>query len=480
VNPIPFNGGVGNGIDDHTLAWIFDLYRIGPSPSRKDPNTLFSGILQHIVNGFCASSGSLATVNDDGQSLTIVAGVNLPESVLGTTVPFGKRIMGQVARDREPLLLNGRLQPDPNADTGERQWHRPRSAMCWPLVVDGRLSGVLSVNRSADESLFLERDLDNGKMMVGMVVENAMLHQAQSCQISELAATNVQLAEAHAQLVQSEKLASLGQMAAGVAHEINNPIGYINSNLQSMVGYVDDLFSLLDNYATLETQLKSDNPALIALGARKKGLDEDFLREDLPNLLAECHEGVERVSRIVRDLKNFSRKDTNEWEAVDLHKGIDSTLNIVHNELKYKAEVVREYGELPSVECIPSQIGQVFTNLLVNAAHALKERGVITISTGTAGSKVWVEVADTGVGIDPAIMDKLFDPFFTTKGPGEGTGLGLSVTYGIIERHGGLIEVDSKLGQGTVFRVTLPVSQQTAPSSLLDLKATDTGIGRQV
>lgn len=260
------------------------------------------------------------------------------------------------------------------------------------------------------------------------------------------------------QLQQSEKLASIGQLAAGVAHEINNPVGYISSNIVTLNRYLNDIFQLLAVYEQMESAV-TDTALQQQLQALKQALDLDYLRKDIPALIGESAEGVARVKKIVQDLKDFSRQDEAEWQMADLHKGLESTLNIVHNEIKYKAEVVREYGELPMVQCIPSQLNQVFMNLLVNAAHAIDERGVIHVRSGTEGDWVWVEVQDNGKGIRPEHLGRLFDPFFTTKPVGKGTGLGLSISYGIVQKHGGRIEVESELGQGSRFRVWLPLQQ---------------------
>ncbi|MBV4456873.1 hybrid sensor histidine kinase/response regulator [Pseudomonas sp. COR58] len=261
------------------------------------------------------------------------------------------------------------------------------------------------------------------------------------------------------QLVQSEKLASLGQLAAGVAHEINNPIGFISSNLGTLDGYIKQLLEMLDAYAAASRSLETGAAAqLEQLRAR---LELDFLLEDIPLLIGESKEGIGRVGRIVKDLKDFSRVDTNqEWQWANLQLGIESTLNIVANELKYKADVVKEYQPLPDIECLPSQINQVIMNLIVNAAQAMgPERGTITLRTGQRADTAWVEVADTGSGIAPDTLQKIFDPFFTTKPVGQGTGLGLSLSYGIVKKHGGEISVRSELGAGTTFRVELPLRQ---------------------
>ena len=280
----------------------------------------------------------------------------------------------------------------------------------------------------------------------------------------ELQALNASLQSAQEQLVQSEKMASIGQLAAGVAHEINNPIGYVQSNLGSLGNYVQDLFHMLDSYETALAALPADHPAVQTLRGVQKEVDLEFLREDVPQLLAESGEGISRVRKIVADLKDFSRVDNNqEWQWANLHQGLDSTLNIVNNEIKYKAEVVKAYGELPEIQCLPSQLNQVFMNLLVNAAHAMSgPRGTITLRTGRDGEHVWVEVADTGSGIPPEVINRIFDPFFTTKPVGKGTGLGLSLSFGIVQKHHGRIDVQSQVGQGTTFRIELPI-RQTAP-----------------
>ncbi|WP_236216317.1 ATP-binding protein [Pseudomonas rhodesiae] len=265
------------------------------------------------------------------------------------------------------------------------------------------------------------------------------------------------------QLVQSEKLASLGQLAAGVAHEINNPVGFISSNLSTLDSYFNQLQQMLDAYRQVEDSLASAEQR-DALKALRNELELDFLKEDIPILIKESKEGIGRVVQIVKDLKNFSRVDNDQtWQWANLQQGIDSTLNIVASELKYKADVIKQYSALPEIECLASQLNQVVMNLVINAAQAMgPERGTITISNGVEGDNVWLEVADNGCGIAPETVQKIFDPFFTTKPVGEGTGLGLSLSYGIIKKHHGDISVRSEPGKGTTFRVVLPIRQTAA------------------
>ncbi|MCL6484096.1 MAG: PAS domain-containing protein, partial [Janthinobacterium lividum] len=214
---------------------------------------------------------------------------------------------------------------------------------------------------------------------------------------------NSKLSVAQQKLLQSEKLASIGQLAAGVAHEINNPIGYVFSNVGTLDGYLDDLFGMLDAYKEAEPAV-ADPVVAARLRALREKIDLDFLRTDIPLLMVESREGISRVRRIVQDLKDFSRTDAlQEWVWVDLRRGMDTTLNIVNNEVKYKADVVREYGDIPDIECQPSELNQVIMNLVVNAAHAMgEEHGRITLRTGSDNAaEVWIEVEDTGGGIAP-------------------------------------------------------------------------------
>lgn len=266
-----------------------------------------------------------------------------------------------------------------------------------------------------------------------------------------------QLKEAKMHLMQSEKMASIGQLAAGVAHEINNPIGYINSNLGSLRNYVTDLLRLLAIYEKSEA-FCTDTEAFAEIKAFKQQTDLGHLKTDILDLLDESQEGTTRVKKIIQDLKDFSHVRSDEvWQWSDLHQGLESTLNIVNSEIKYKAHIVKEFGDLPEVNCLPQQLNQVFMNLLVNAAHAIEHKGIITLRTGTNEGQVWVEISDTGKGIAPEHMSKVFDPFFSTKPVGTGTGLGLSISYAIIKKHQGDIHLSSELGLGTTFRITLPI-----------------------
>lgn len=272
----------------------------------------------------------------------------------------------------------------------------------------------------------------------------------------------VERKQLESQLLQSEKLAAIGQLAAGVAHEINNPMGFISSNIGTLDEYCKGLLEMLSAYEAVEQIVGSPEVATKLKDMRER-LELDFLKEDIPQLMQESKQGISRVRQIVQDLKDFSRVDSSQtWQWANVHEGIDSTLNIAASELKYKADVVKEYGCIPEIECLPMQLNQVILNLLVNAAQAMGEtRGQITIRTGTEAEHIVIEVADTGPGIAPEILPRVFEPFFTTKPVGKGTGLGLSLSYGIVQKHSGLILVDSVPGAGTTFRIELPIRQST-------------------
>ncbi|TYC58964.1 histidine kinase [Zoogloea oleivorans] len=310
------------------------------------------------------------------------------------------------------------------------------------------------------ENETMNRDLQGAKARMEQEIEEHKQTQvALEKEKEEQKVLINKLEDAHCQLLQSEKLASIGQLAAGVAHEINNPICFVNANLSSLKDYAGKLLTMLDVYESCDVLLQQDPAIATRLQQARKASDIDFVRSDIGPLIAESLEGTERVRIIVQDLRDFSRAGEAVWEWANIHTCLDSTLNVVRNEIRYTAEVVRDYGVLPQVECFPSQLNQVFMNLLVNGAQAIVGQGTITIRTGTEGNQVWVAISDTGAGIAPENMARIFDPFFTTKPVGKGTGLGLSLCYGIVERHGGRIDVRTAVGQGTTFTIWLPVQR---------------------
>jgi PAS domain S-box-containing protein len=292
------------------------------------------------------------------------------------------------------------------------------------------------------------------------VTEQHVAQEAIRQQLIETQRLNERLESTQVQLVQAEKLSSIGQLAAGVAHEMNSPLAFVGSNFGALEAYVGQLLGLLDvTLANVAPAAREQVEAAI------RNADLAALREDLPALFDESRDGLERVRRIVRDLKDFSRVGEHDWAYCDLHAGIESTLNILRNEIKHKATVVRDFGPLPEIWCAPSQINQVLMNLIVNAVHAVDQDGHITLRTRLTEAAVSIEVIDDGPGIAPANLEHIFEPFFTTKPIGQGTGLGLSIAADIVRKHGGRLEVDSTPGEGCTFRIILPLSTPDTPAS---------------
>lgn len=270
-----------------------------------------------------------------------------------------------------------------------------------------------------------------------------------------------QQASAIGQLLQAEKMASIGQLAAGVAHEINNPTGFVNSNLRTLQEYQEEMRNLIALYKKLLERTKKNCPDLgdiiSEVEAYEKKIDIDYLMEDGAELIGDCQEGTDRIKKIVMDLKDFAHPGEDNLVEADVNAGIESTLNVVWNELKYKTEVEKEYGDIPLIPCYPQQLNQVFMNLLVNAAQAIEEKGVIRIRTRVVDDQLEVVISDTGSGIPQENLAKIFDPFFTTKEVGKGTGLGLNVAYNIVKKHRGDIQVESEVNAGTTFTIRLPL-----------------------
>lgn len=414
--------------------------------------------------GLFGEDGALAEFLAEGMSKEVIDRIGAS--------PGGLGLLGEVYQ-REALVRVDDIKQHPGSCGFPEGHPQMRCLMGLPFVINGVTRGALYLADKHDGRPFSDSDeeylriyardvsylLERHQLVDALKTSNEALQEEKNAQSQLLE----RVEEMQAQLVQSEKLAALGQLAAGVAHEINNPIGYISSNLRTLEQYVDHLVEMVQVYGRVENALADQPELLQELRTMKEQADLEYIKEDSVSLVRETCEGITRVKRIVQDLKDFSRVGETGWQRVDLHQGLDSTLNIVNNEIKYKAEVVKEYGEIPEIECIPSQLNQVFMNLLVNAAQAIEERGTITIRTGRLGeARVSVEISDTGKGIDDAYINNVFDPFFTTKPVGKGTGLGLSLSHSIVKKHGGRIEVESECGKGTTFRVLIPVTRPHA------------------
>ncbi|MDA2924431.1 ATP-binding protein [Acidobacteria bacterium AH-259-L09] len=278
----------------------------------------------------------------------------------------------------------------------------------------------------------------------------------------ELEETNQQVREAYqelkqtqVQLIQSEKMASLGQLVAGIGHEIKNPLNFIYGNTDFLRAYIQNLKQLIKLY---ESEAKLKPEGVRKLGSLKKEMNYSFMLEDLNTLIRNFEEGAKRIHSVITDLKTFSRMDSDQFQSVNIHEPIDLALNLLHNEYRDRIDIHKEYGDVPRVECHPGKISQVFMNLLANACQAIGTAGDIWIRTFSEDGMAVVEIEDSGVGIEQEHLGKIFEPFFTTKSVGKGTGLGLSISYSIIQQHQGEIRVESQREKGTKFSVRLPLS----------------------
>jgi len=383
-------------------------------------------------------------VDDDGRVLRPIASRgDWDDEALTTEIPSGHPIWKQLWMRREDL---SRVDFDDEHDLESREACRDvfdtlEVELLVPILYGVDLLGVIAVGRKltgdrlAPDDRLLLRTLANQS---SVAIENAKafdeiakLNETLEARVEE---RTVELRDTQAQLVQAEKMKSLGQLVAGVAHELNNPIGFVHANLQLLDEYIDKLIE----------------------GQRSES-DTGRIQEAIGRLLKRSREGTERVKKIVQDLRTFSRMDQAEVQVVDLHEEIDRTLALMEPRLKNNIRVVRDYGDLPRVRCNPGQLNQVFLNLLINACDAIGKDGEIHVRTRPAANGVRLEFGDDGPGIPLEIQSRIFDPFFTTKPVGVGTGLGLSLSHGIIERHGGRISVRSQPGQGATFTIELPL-----------------------
>lgn len=354
-----------------------------------------------------------------------------------------------------------RMELDDMMDANEIQALKSRAGALEELL-ETYEKAVFEQSGKLYEDITKRKDLERQ-----LLDERALLTQ----QAVELEKAYDELKAAQSRILQQEKMASIGQLAAGVAHEVNNPIGFIISNLNSLRKYMDrisdfimaqtEALGKMRERAQLCEEERAAIEALIAgLEEQRRAVKLDYICADIGNLVRESLEGAERVKRIVQDLKNFSRADDVEHITADINAGLESTLNIVWNELKYKVTLTKEYGDIPTTKCNPGQLNQVFMNLLLNAAQAIEKKGEIVVKTWQSGCFIHISVSDTGCGIPAGKISRIFEPFYTTKEVGKGTGLGLSIAYDIIGKHKGTIIAASEEGKGTTFTITLPIVEK--------------------
>ena len=376
---------------------------------------------------------------------------------LGTYLTSQLNTLRQGAKDIVNAIKTSNFNTAPIAEKGHDE-----------LTELAKTFNLLVKNLETEYQSRLEAENELTQLNQSLEEKIARRTQALSEKNELLEQSNKELKETQQQLFQAEKMASVGQLAAGVAHEINNPVGFVSSNLNTLTDYLS-MFQIL---MTLVKKLQPDadieaQKALITeIHQFYAQHDFDFISEDVTPLIEESVEGLARVSEIVKGLKVFSRIDSDEKQWFDLNHCLNTTLTMVNNKLKYICKVEKQFADLPRVYFNVGKLTQVFTNLLINAGQAIEatgKQGVITVHTYLQGKQVIVDITDTGCGISEENLEKLFNPFFTTKPEGQGTGLGLSITYGIIQEHGGNIEVTSKEGEGSRFIITLPVGDNSQP-----------------
>jgi two-component system NtrC family sensor kinase len=400
---------------------------------------------------------------DDEESVRTLFSIFLSENYICTTASSADDALALLAAEPYALVLSDVMMPGRNGVELLREItaRYPDTVVVMCSGIDRTQRVLDAVRLGAYDYLVKPCDLDVLAMTVERALERrALLRAARHYKLDlerhneELRRSKDELQRLQSQIVQSEKMASLGQLAAGVAHELNNPAGFIYGNIEILDECTRGVEQLLSFYDAV--------PLTEELSARareiKDSIDYEHTIKDLRSIITDCREGAERIRDVVQNLRTFSRLDEAEFKKVDIHEGLESTLRLLAR--YYGASnitLARDYGELPLVDCYAGQLNQVWLNLLVNAAHAVKDGGEVRIRTRREGEMAGVTISDTGYGIKPENLKRIFDPFFTTKPVGEGTGLGLSVTYSIIERHRGSIGVESAPGEGTTFTVNIPV-----------------------
>ncbi len=441
---------------------------------------LMSRLMNVVVENAGAESGFFVIERDGQWQIEAHGSVENVEEGTWPVIPLAansfvpESLVQFVARTREDLVIPDVQQDDRFSADPIVQQKQIRSLICLPVINQGNLIGMLYAENNLSSGVFTGQRVQFLKLLSGQVavsLENALQYERLEQKVAERTAevmlqkealekSLADLKMAQTKLVESEKMASLGQLTAGLAHEINNPINFVSVGVNNLRQNFEELKTALQSYLSLDPA--EDNREALQKIADKKlhGHIADTV-EDSDEMFRSIQNGITRTVSIVKSLRNFSRLDEGDFKVVDLHEGLDSTLEILQSQIKKKAEVVRNYGRLPKVECAAGKINQVFMNIINNAVQAIDEHGIITLTTGYVPEKkeVYIAISDTGSGMSEDVKRRLFEPFFTTKPVGDGTGLGLSISYGIINDHKGRIDVESEEGKGSTFTIYLPVNQ---------------------
>lgn len=409
-----------------------------------------------------ASDRRILIVDDESAIRKLLADW-LSEDFECETAASADEALAILATESYALVISDMMMPGRNGVEllREVKSRYPTTAVIMISGVDRPQRVRDALQLGASDYLIKPCELDVLTLSVERALERRALQRTATCYKAHLENQNVELANSktalerlQAQLVHTEKMASLGQLSAGIAHELNNPAGFVYGNMDILRDYLTDLERLLDAY----DQVALPPDAAVTIDSLKTDIDYKKLLADLRSIISDCREGAQRICDVVKNLRLFSRLDEAELKQVDIHEGLDSTIRLLS---RYYTDgritLHRDYGDLPAVNCYAGQLNQVWMNLLGNAAQAVPDQGDVTIATSRDGDWVTIAISDTGTGIAEDQRSRIFDPFFTTKPVGEGTGLGLSISYGIIERHGGSIAVTSEVGSGTTFTVRIPI-----------------------
>ncbi|MEO1378302.1 MAG: GAF domain-containing sensor histidine kinase, partial [Cyanobacteria bacterium J06635_10] len=442
-------------------------------------DNLLDKLLSIIIENAAAQKGCLILLKDDRLFIEAINNDQDTDLVVLQSTPIEESqdiplsVINYVTRTQQPLVLNDATQEAISKEDSYILRSQPKSVLCAPIFYQGKFTGIVYLENNQATAAFTNSRLEILKLLTSqaaIAIENARLYAGEQEKSQQLQESLETLQQTQAQLVQTEKISSLGQLVSGVAHEVNNPVGFIAGNLSIANQYIEDLLELLNLY---QANLPSPPEEIEAF---QEEIDLDYLIEDLPKMINSMELGTDRIRDIMQSLRNFSRTDSADKKAVNVHEGIETTLMILQHRFKAKAErpaieVIKKYDELPLVKCYSGQLNQAFMNLLANAIDALDESNegktygeiqknpnVITIRTSADEDKVTIRIADNGPGMTEEVRNKLFNAFFTTKPEGKGTGLGLSISYQIItEKHGGNLYCISSPGNGAEFVIELPL-----------------------
>lgn len=453
-----------------TYAQLITLYEV----SRKINSQLnFQKLLEEImdlaIELLHAEKGLILIRHESNGELVVEIARHMDKRTIQDVAALSRSIINKVESKGEPVLMQNIPDTQGKNTSSSLMRYKIKSVICVPLRSRNQLIGTIYLDTTESKHFFKQEDLvflEAFANLAGIAIENAKsyreienlnmnLEKLVEKRTEELKHKNKALQQANQylkdtqlQLIRSEKMASLGHLVAGVAHEINTPLGSINSNTSMFIS----------GFEKLKKKLNENN---------ESATDIIKTANILENLSRINKSACERIIKIVKSLRNFARLDEEELKTVDLHEGLDSTISLIAHLCRDQIEITKNYGEIPHLNCYASQLNQVFMNILVNSTQAIQNQGKITIETGYSNGQIHIIFRDTGIGIPKENLNKIFDPGFTTKGVGVGTGLGLAISYKIIEEHSGSIDVKSKVGEGTTFTLHLPLNNKLSTQKRL-------------